>query len=79
MTDLIKKMKCPREIKECKGLPQALDNYTRVKLFNWGEVLESVDGKPAENVNCENFIECYSILVKQGGRYRRSAEIKIQH
>jgi hypothetical protein len=77
MNELIEIIKCPKGMKKCDGLPIG-ENYVACNLYKWGEILESVDGYSAE-INCPDFSECYSLLVKQTGRYRRSAELKIQH
>ncbi len=76
MNELIEIMKCPKEMKECDGLPTR-ENYVMYNLYNLGEILESVDGYDVE-INCPNFSECYALLIKQTGKYRRPAELKIQ-
>lgn len=76
MTEKLEMIECPMKIDGCIGLPQAIGNYEVVDLFNWGEMLEKVDGQSV-NISCPTFLECYAELAIKNAKYRRPSEIKV--
>ena len=80
MTELKRRINCPKNINGCGGLPEEIldgGGLEIIKLKNWGNCVRNQEGNYIDiDVYCENFMGCYSILVKQDSTYRRSAILK---